>query len=135
MTADIAPIMINEELRVPCRGYGVLGRSFMTFELLLAAFMMAVGLAIAGAGTHFYQWMAGQQAVLRYDGKTYLHSLGNLALSFVCGPYIMLQMGWKQEDDGTLSVASVLVSALVAFGWSFVVGLLVVGVYVAVLRH
>ena len=59
-------------------------------------------------------------AILRYDGKTWLGSNGHLAMSFFCGPYIMLQMGWKQEDDGTLSVGSVLVSALVAFGWSFI---------------
>jgi len=41
----------------------------------------------------------------------------------------MLQMGWRQEDDGTLSVGSVLVSALVAFGWSFVTGLLALSIY------
>ena len=104
----------------------------MSFELLLAGFIMAVGLAIAGTGTYFYQWVIGQQAMLRFDGKTWLHMLGHLFMSFVCGPYIMLQMGWKQEDDGTLSVGSVLLSALVAFGWSFITGLLVVGGYFAV---
>ena len=103
----------------------------MTFELLVAAFIMAVGLAMAGSGTHFYQWLAGQQAMLRYDGKTWLGSMGHLFMSFVCGPYIMLQMGWKQEDDGTLSITSVLMSALVAFGWSFVTGLFFVGIYAA----
>jgi len=107
----------------------------MAFELLLAAFIMGVGLAMAGAGTHFYQWMAGQQAILRYDGKTWLHMFGHLVMGFVCGPYIMLQMGWKQEDDGTLSIGSVLVSALVAFGWSFVTGLFFLGLYLAVLPH
>jgi hypothetical protein len=107
----------------------------MAFELILAGFIMAVGLAIAGAGTHLYQWRAGQQAILRYDGKTWLGSMGHLAMSFFCGPYIMLQMGWKQEDDGTLSVGSVLVSALVAFGWSFITGLFVVGIYAAILAR
>jgi hypothetical protein len=53
-------------------------------------------------------------------------------MSFICGPFIMLQMGWRQEDDGTLSVGSVLVGALVAFGWSFITGLLVLSVYLAV---
>lgn len=104
----------------------------MAFELLLAGFIMAVGLAMAGAGTHFYQWTVKQQAILRYDGKTWLHMLGHLFMSFVCGPYIMLQMGWKQEDDGTLSLGSVLISALVAFGWSFITGLFFLGIYVAI---
>jgi hypothetical protein len=55
-------------------------------------------------------------------------------MSFVCGPYIMLQMGWRQEDDGTLSIGSVLVSALVAFGWSFVTGLFFLGIYFALVH-
>jgi hypothetical protein len=101
-------------------------------ELLLAGFIMAVGLSIAGAGTYFYQWVIGQQAMLRYDGKTFLHMLGHLLMSFVCGPFIMLHMGWHQEDDGTLSIGSVLLSALVAFGWSFITGLLFLGLYFAV---
>ena len=40
----------------------------MMFELMLAGFIMAVGLAIAGSGTYFYQWLIGEQAMLRYDG-------------------------------------------------------------------
>lgn len=104
----------------------------MTRELLLAAFLIGVGLCVAGAGTHLYQWVARQQAILRYDGATFLASLGNLAVSFVCGPYIMLQMGWQHEDTGTISMSSALVSALVAFGWAFITGLLFVGAYVAV---
>jgi len=104
----------------------------MSFEFLLAAYMIAVGLAIAGAGTHLYQWVYREQAVLRYDGRTYLAAMGHLAMSFVCGPYIMLQMGWRQQDDGTLSISSALVSALVAFGWSFLTGLFFVGLYVAI---
>jgi hypothetical protein len=43
----------------------------------------------------------------------------------------MLQMGWRQEEDGTLSISSALIAAFVAFGWAFVTGLLVVGAYVA----
>jgi hypothetical protein len=101
------------------------------FELLLAGFIMAVGLAIAGVGTYFYQWVIGQQAMLRYDGKTFVHTVGHLVMSFVCGPFIMLHMGWHQEDDGTLSIGSVLLSALVAFGWSFITGLLFLGLYFA----
>ena len=86
----------------------------MMFELMLAGFIMAVGLAIAGTGTYFYQWLIGQQAMLRYDGKTFVHMIGHLFMSFVCGPFIMLQMGWRQEDDGTLSVGSVLVQLAVS---------------------
>ena len=103
----------------------------MMFTMLLAGFIMAIGLAIAGAGTYFYQWLIGQQAILRYDGKTIVHMFGHLVMSFICGPFIMLQMGWRQEDDGTHSVGSVLVGALVAFGWSFITGLLVLSVYLA----
>jgi hypothetical protein len=105
----------------------------MISELLLAVFLISVGLAIAGAGTHLYQWVRQQPAALRYDGKTMVHSLGNLAMSFMCGPYIMLQMGWSHDKDGTLSVASALISAFVAFGWSFITGLLTVGSYLAVI--
>lgn len=105
----------------------------MAFEVLLAGFIMAVGLAMAGTGTYFYQWVIGQPAMLRYDGKTFAHSIGHLVMSFICGPFIMLQMGWRQQGDGTLSVSSVLVSALVAFGWSFITGLLLMGVYFAIL--
>jgi hypothetical protein len=103
----------------------------MTKELLLAAFLVGVGLCVSGMGTHLYQWLTREQAVLRYDGKTFIGSLGNLAMSFICGPYIMLQMGWRHEEDGTLSMTSALVSALVAFGWAFITGLLFMGAYVA----
>ena len=104
----------------------------MTRELMLAAMMIGVGLCIAGAGTHLYQAMARQQAMLRYDGKTFASSMGHVAMSFICGPYIMLQLGWKHEDDGTLSMTSALVSAVVAFGWAFLTGLLFMGAYVAI---
>ncbi|MDB5472758.1 MAG: hypothetical protein JWP99_61 [Devosia sp.] len=104
----------------------------MTKELLLAAFLIGVGLSISGAGTHLYQAVFKQQAMLRYDGSTFAGSLGNLAMSFVCGPYIMLQLGWRHEEDGTLSMTSALVSAVVAFGWAFITGLMFMGIYVAV---
>ncbi len=103
----------------------------MTKELLLAAYLIGVGLCMAGAGTHLYQWLAKQPAMLRYDGQTFIHSMGHLAMSFICGPYIMLQMGWRHEEDGTVSMTSALVSAVVAFGWAFVTGLLFVGFYLA----
>mgnify|MGYP003647640721 CR=1 FL=1 len=104
----------------------------MTKELLLAAFLIGVGLCLAGAGTHLYQALAKQQAMLRYDGKTVLGSIGNLAMSFVCGPYIMLQMGWRHEEGGTILRTSVLLSAAVAFGWALITGLIFMGAYVAI---
>ncbi|MBD8064376.1 hypothetical protein IC608_02655 [Devosia sp. PTR5] len=104
----------------------------MTRELVLAAFIMGVGLCMAGMATHLYQALARQPAMLRFDGKTTLASMGNLVMSFVCGPYIMLQTGWRHEEKEAISMTSVLVSALVAFGWAFVTGLLFMSAYVAV---
>jgi hypothetical protein len=122
--------MLNEELTIGAWGVGGGERIGMTKELLTAAFCIATGLCVAGAGTHLYQWLAKQQAMLRYDGKTFVNSMGNLAMSFVCGPYIMLQMGWRQEEGGTISTTSALVSAVVAFSWAFLTGLMFLGVYV-----
>ncbi|WP_375450556.1 DUF6949 family protein [uncultured Devosia sp.] len=106
----------------------------MLREVLLAAFIIGVGLCVAGAGTHFYQWRLRQQAVLRYDGATALASMGHVVMSFFCGPYIMLQMGWTRDDGGTAPVGSALLSAVVAFGWAFITGLLIMGFYIAVGR-
>jgi len=102
-------------------------------ELLLVGFLMAIGLAIAATGTYLFQWLSKKDAALRYDGKTIWHCFGNLLVSFLCGPYIMLQMGWRQEQGGTLSMTNALVAAFVAFGWSFITGLLVVGGYYAII--
>jgi hypothetical protein len=104
----------------------------MASELLLSGFIMAVGLSIAGIGTYFYQWRIGRPAMLRYDGRTYLHSLGHLFMSFICGPLIMLKLGWQHEGEEAVSLGSVLVSALVAFGWAFVTGLFFLGLYLSV---
>ena len=104
----------------------------MSFELLLAGWIMAVGLAISGASTYFYQWAFKAQAILRFDGKTFFHTLAHLLMSFVCGPIIMLQMGWRSEKDGTVSLGSALLSAFIAFGWSFITGLLFLGAYFAI---
>lgn len=100
-------------------------------ELLLAGLIMAVGLSVAGMATHLYQGVAKTQAMLRYDGQTFLHTIGHLVVSFVCGPYIMLQLGWQQDRNGTLSISMALVAAFVAFGWAFITGLIYVGGYFA----
>jgi hypothetical protein len=103
------------------------------FHFMVAGFIMAVGLCMAGAATHLYQGLTKEQAMLRYDGSSYLASLGHVAMSFICGPYIMLQLGWRHEPGETLSLTSALIAALVAFGWSFITGLLFMGGYFAVL--
>lgn len=105
----------------------------MLRELLLAGMIMAVGMSVAGMGTHLYQWVGREQAALRYSGKTLARTFGLLAISFFCGPYIILQMGWRQETDGTITLSSALLAAFIAFGWSFITGLIVVGGYFAVL--
>lgn len=101
-------------------------------ELVLAGFIMAVGLSVAGAGTHLYQAVAKTQAQLSYAGKTYIASLGSLMMSFICGPYIMLQMGLRSEGNQRPTAFTILLAAFVGFGWAFFTGLLLVGFYVAV---
>lgn len=106
----------------------------MSSPLLLSAFIIAIGLCVAGAGTHLYQAVFGQPAVLRYDGRTYLGTLGHLAMSFFCGPYIMLQLGIRPDAQGRVSLGLALLAALVAFGWAFITGLMLLGTYVAIWR-
>lgn len=123
--------MLNEELIRGSKSCPAAWALAMTSQFLLAGFIMSVGIAVAAAGTYLYQWRAGEQAMLRYDGKTMLHMFGHLLVSFFCGPFIMLQMGWAQDRGGTLSVSSAVVSAFVAFGWAFITGLMIMGAYVS----
>ena len=104
----------------------------MTFEFFLALFIMAVGLSVSGVAASLYQGVTKQDAYLRYDGQNYLGMIGNLIMSFVCGPYIMMHMGWQHQDDGTVSVTNMLLGSLIAFGWSFINGLLFLGIYFAI---
>ncbi|MGV8853962.1 MAG: DUF6949 family protein [Devosia sp.] len=106
------------------------GERLVMFKELLPLYLIAVGLCLAGAGTHLYQWLAKQQALLRFDGRNFAAAMGHLVMSFVCGPYIMLQLGWRQEEGGAISMTSALVSAVVAFGWAFITGLIFMGLYV-----
>lgn len=101
-------------------------------QFVLAAFIMGVGLCMAAAGTCLYQGIAKKQAELQYYGETYWLTTGRLVMSFLCGPYIMLQLGWRHEPNGTLAVGSALLSALIAFGWSFITGLFFMSIYVAI---
>jgi hypothetical protein len=107
----------------------------MSNDIVLTLFIIAVGLSFAAAGTHLYQAVWRERAALRFDGRSYLATLGHLAMSFLCGPYIMLQLGWQQEPDDTISIGSALLSSFIAFGWSFIVGLLLLGSYMAALGH
>jgi hypothetical protein len=105
----------------------------MATDLLLAAYLVAAGFSVAAAATHLYQALAQRPAALRYEGRTFAETLGHLALSFLCGPYILLRLGWATEErKDVLSLTVVLAVALVAFGWAFITGLLLVGTYLAV---
>jgi len=130
MTYDHAPAMLNKVLTGPFKRRASGARRM--YQFMVAGFIMAVGMSVAGAGTHLYQGFAKQQAMLRYDGKTYLASLGHLAVSFLCGPYIMLQLGWQHENGDTISIGSALITAAVGFSWAFITGMLVFALYFAV---
>jgi len=104
----------------------------MSMELMLAFYLIAVGLVLAAAGSHLYQGVFREPAMLRYDGKTYAHTMGHVLMSFICGPFIMLQLGWQQERSGAISLVSVLIGSLVAFGWAFITGLLFMAAYLAI---
>ncbi|RUT33051.1 hypothetical protein EMQ25_07970 [Arsenicitalea aurantiaca] len=106
----------------------------MSTEFLLALFVIAVGLSAAAVVTYLYQGLSGQPAMLRYDGPTFAHTLGHLFLSFICGPYIMLKLGWRPEANGRVEMGSAVLAALVAFGWSFVTGLFLLGTWFAMVR-
>ncbi len=103
----------------------------MMYNLFIAAFIMLVGLCFAGMGVHLYQLIWRVPAVIGYSGKTYLASLGHLSVSFICGPYIMLTMGWRKEANQKPSLVAVLISALVAFSWAFITGLFIISLYLA----
>lgn len=101
--------------------------------LVLSGFLMAVGLAAAGVTTYLYQWLFRQEAQLRYDGATFWRFIGTITVSLFSGPFLMLQMGWRQERGGTLTMSMALFAAFLAFGWAFVTGLLIVGCYLALI--
>lgn len=122
--------MFNEELT--CRWLAVfLGRECTMGELFSALFIMAVGLSAAGAGTHLYQAVARAPAELSYAGETYIASMGRVAMSFLCGPYIMLKMGMAEDGSRKRQASQILLAAFVAFGWAFITGLLLLSVHLA----
>jgi len=105
----------------------------MAFEFFLALFIMAVGLSFAGSATHLYQGISRQVAYLRFDGESFVASLGHLFMSFICGPFIMMKLGWSSRDNGSVSMGSLLLGSMVGFGWGFINGLLLLGLYFAIL--
>ncbi len=104
----------------------------MLSDIVLAIFIMMVGLCFAGMGTHIYQLVWRVPANIGYSGKTYLATLGHLSVSFFCGPYIMLSMSLNKEEGQRLSYWPVLLSSLVAFSWAFISGLFLVSSYIAI---
>lgn len=103
-------------------------------QLLLALFLIGIGMSVAGTGTHLYQQLARKVAEFRIDGQNALDSIVNLFVLFVCGPYMMLRLGLQADSSGRASAVNALLAAFIAFGWSFVTGLMFVGTYVSVLR-
>lgn len=102
-------------------------------EFLISLYIIAVGMAFAGGATYFYQWVWKQEAVLRFDGANVFGTAAHLMMSFVCGPFIMLNMGWRRDSAGGLHMSQALLSAFIAFGWSFIIGLFVLYTYIGVL--
>ncbi len=98
----------------------------------MALFLIAVGMSVAGMLTHFYQFFARTPLMLNFSGRTYLASMGNLLISFICGPYLMLNMGFNKEGREILSAPLMLLSALLAFGWAFITGLIFMSIFLAV---
>lgn len=103
-------------------------------QLLLALFLVAIGMSVAGTGTHLYQQFARKVAGFRVEGRNGLESFGNLFVVFLCGPYMLLRLGWQADASGRTSAVNALLAAFIAFSWSFVTGLMVVGTYVSMLR-
>lgn len=103
-------------------------------QLLLAFFLIAIGMSVAGTGTHLYQQIARKVAAFRIEGANALESIGNLFVVFICGPYMLLRLGCRTDSSGRLSTVNVLLASFIGFSWSFVTGLMLVGTYVSMLR-
>lgn len=103
-------------------------------QLVLALFMIAIGLCTAGTLTHLYQGLSREAAGMKVYGSTATQSLVNVVVTFFCGPYIMLRLGWQSGEAGDFPIVNVLLSAFIAFAWSFVTGLMILGTYVGIMR-
>lgn len=103
----------------------------MVTQFILALYLIGIGLSVAGTGTHLYQQVARKVAEFRVEGRNALESFANLLVMFICGPYLMLRMGLRANASGRISSIDVVLAATIAFGWSFVTGLMIVGTYVS----
>ncbi|HWJ87153.1 MAG TPA: hypothetical protein VNS12_03660 [Pelagibacterium sp.] len=103
-------------------------------QLLLALFLIGIGMSVAGTGTHLYQQIARKVAEFRVDGRNAIESVANLFVLFICGPYMMLRLGWQADAGGRPSTVNILLAAFIGFGWSFVTGLMIMGTYVSMLK-
>ncbi|WP_147275985.1 DUF6949 family protein [Pelagibacterium lacus] len=101
-------------------------------QFLLALFLIGIGLSVAGTGTHLYQQLARKVAGLRVEGSNGLENIVSLFVVFICGPYLMLRLGMQSDSSGRVSTLNILLAATIAFGWSFVTGLMFVGTYISV---
>lgn len=103
-------------------------------QFILALFLIGIGLSIAGTGTHLYQQIARKVAAFRVEGRNGFEHIVSVFIVVLCGPYLMLRMGMQLDAQGRVSAINILLAATIAFGWSFVTGLMVVGTYVSVAR-
>lgn len=103
-------------------------------ELIAAFFIIGVGMSVSGMATHLYQGLSRQVAGFRFYGETALESVLNIFIVFICGPYLMLRTGWSADSSGKISTVNVMLAAFIAFAWSFVTGLTILGTYLSVLR-
>lgn len=104
----------------------------MTGALLIAFMVVGTGIAFSGTVTYFYQWLSKEEARLRYDGDHIFATTGHLLMSFCSGPFIMLGLGWRRDSTGGMHLSQAFLSAFIAFGWSFILGLLVLWFYLGV---
>ena len=102
-------------------------------QLFLAFFLIAIGMSVAGTGTHLYQQVARKVAEFRVEGNA-LETIGNLFVVFICGPYMLLRLGCRTDSSGRLSTVNVLLASFIGFSWSFVTGLMLVGTYVSMMQ-
>lgn len=103
-------------------------------QLVLALFIIGFGLCTAGMLTHLYQGLSRETAGMRVYGATAARSFVNIVVTFFCGPYIMLRLGWQSGEASDFPIVNVLLAAFIAFAWSFVTGLMILGSYVAIVR-
>lgn len=133
MTGAVHSHILNKGLTWRIGAPAISGREEMS-QLVLAAFIIAIGMSVAGMGTHLYQGLSRQIAGFRISGETVWEGIANLFVTFICGPYILIRNGFQADRGGRLFSIDAFLAAFIAFAWSFVTGLMLLGTYVAALR-